>query len=116
MDADRLCDSSRSFLTSKSINVQSLRYIILTWALAVSFMLFLVYYIKAQFSNNIKVTTLIEGKITYLVIRNGDGLDVVNYTQDSLEYEFLHQPTKTQFNGHDTTVYYSETAKIRQPK
>lgn len=32
--------------------------------------------------------------ITYLVFQRGEGLFVVNYTQDSLEYEFLKHPTK----------------------
>jgi hypothetical protein len=45
-----------------------------------------------------KVVKYQQGSITYLVFINdgykAGGLDVVNYTQDSLEYEFLHSPTK----------------------
>lgn len=33
-------------------------------------------------------------KITYLVFKTDGGIHVVNYTADSLEYEFLHSPTK----------------------
>lgn len=31
---------------------------------------------------------------TYLIFHRGEGIFVVNYTQDSLDYEFLHQSTR----------------------
>jgi hypothetical protein len=45
----------------------------------------------------IMITKQQEGHITYMILTKGNSIHVVNYTADSLEYEFLHQPTKTNY-------------------
>lgn len=57
------------------------------------------------------------GNITYLIFRRNNSIYVVNYTADSLEYEFLHSPTKTQTSGTsncDSLYVDSKTGEIRQ--
>lgn len=59
------------------------------------------------------------GKITYLIFHKSENIHVVNYTSDSMEYEFLHQPTK-QSNETDTPNYsfsdHSDLKKVQQPE
>jgi hypothetical protein len=58
-------------------------------------------YTKTEFDKDINLVRHQEGKITYLIFGNGNGMSVVNYTQDSLDWEFLHSPTKTMDNAYD---------------
>ena len=55
------------------------------------------------------------GHMTYLVFDKGNGgVAIVNYTADSLEYEFLHSSTKSEFNEPDSTILdHSELKKVR---
>lgn len=56
-----------------------------------------------------------EGKVTYLIF--GDGNAVANYTSDSMEYEFLHSPTKTKeddsLHAKPSGDHISEFAQVR---
>lgn len=58
------------------------------------------WYVFEKDSKGVTVIKYQIGNMTYLVF--GNGSSVVNYTSDSMEYEFLHQPTKTLY-GQDTS-------------
>jgi hypothetical protein len=67
------------------------------WAVGITLMLWIV----LSYTSRMDVTKHQEGNITYLIFQKSNSIAVVNYTADSLEYEFLHQPTKTNY-GDDT--------------
>lgn len=54
-----------------------------------------------------------QGSITYQVFQNKYGLQVRNYTQDSLEYEFLQQSTKSSTYESDTSIHRDTSVKVQ---
>jgi predicted ABC-type exoprotein transport system permease subunit len=69
------------------------------------------------YARSITATKRQMGNITYLIFERGNNLSVVNYTSDSMEWEFLHQPTKTQSNEPDSFFPdHSELKQVQQPE
>lgn len=52
-----------------------------------------------QIDEDVLVSTHREGKIVYLIFSTTKGITSHNYTIDSMEYEFIHPPTKLIPNG-----------------
>ena len=57
--------------------------------------------------DDIGINVYQKGNITYLTFENRNGLCTVNYTSDSMEWEFLHQPTKTTTNGYSSNYHWT---------
>lgn len=101
------------FLTTQNSHMRKdfMQYLLYI-GIATVFLVGLIWYMT---SGKVKPTRYIEGNITYLVFKTSNSIAVVNYTQDSLEYEFLHSPTKTY---HDTAtsagLIYSSNGVLKE--